>query len=203
MKKQFILLTVFALFSLSLFSQNISIKRNLYDKGKLEKINKEDSLKENDLQCATIDIFDVGYKKGMGEYNKNRFFLNAISSYQIKPYLSLGYGGAVRYYYDEEAIIMPFLTEFRIDFTDITALPFLAIRFGHSFELTDSEYFKDTGFNVNISLGDKFNISNNIRINMELGYGFQEADVYNSSGLHNNVVLQAISLGVGIMRLED
>ena len=203
MKKQIILLTVFALFSLSLFSQNMSIKRNLYDKGKLEEIDKRDSLKENDLQCAPRDILDVGYKRGMGEYNKNRIFLNSISSYQIKPYLSLGYGGAVRYYYDEEAILMPLLTEFRIDFTDITALPFLAIRLGHSFELTDSEYFKDTGFNVNISLGDKFNISNNIRINMEVGYGFQEADVYNSSGLNNNVVLQAVSLGVGIMRFED
>lgn len=204
MKKQIILLTVFALFSLVLFSQNISIKRNMYDKGKLEKIDNGDSLKGNDLQRAHKDILNLGYKMGLGKYNRNRFSVNSTSSYQIESYLSLGYGVAGRYYHDEEAILTQLLTEFKIsDFRDKNNLPYLAIRYGPSFEITDSEYFKDTGFLLDFSLGYNFNISNNILINMEAGYAFQEADVYDKSGLNNDVELEAISLSVGILKIED
>lgn len=201
MKKQFLLIISFVFFTLPpLFGQYMNSKRIIYDKVKQEKADFGDtSLTKNNRQCAQTDILDIGYQIGVGDYKNNRFFLNALWGYQIRPHFSLGYGGGMRYYHDQEAILIPFLTEFRFDFSDKTALPFLAMRIGHSLEITDSEYFKDAGFLLNFSLGYNFNISNNILFNMEAGYAFQEADIYGDSGLHNNIGLGAISISVGVI----
>lgn len=197
------MLAVLVLFSLSLFSQNMSVKRNIHTKEKQEKTDNEDSsATESGLQCVSNDILDVGYQLGMGKYKKNRFSLNALPIYQVKPYLRLGYGGALRYYHDEEAILVPLLTEFRISYYRYKYnLPYLGARFGYSFELTDSEYFKDTGLLVDLTLGYSFNISNNTLLNMEVGYAFQEAIIYyDDSYLNKDVGLHAISFSVGILR---
>jgi len=203
MKKHISLLIVLILLAIPLLSQNMDFERssyNSYNRDLQENtVDRDSSLTKEYVQCAQLDILDVGYHIGVGSNKKNRFFLNAFWGYKIRPYFILGYGWAMHYYYDEEAVLIPFMTEFRFDIPDKRALPFLAIRVGHSLEITNSKYFKDTGFLLNFSLGYNLHISNDIHINMEAGYAYQEADIFKDSSLHNDLGLQAISLSVGII----
>lgn len=196
MKQQMILITVFALFFLSVFGQGDSTKRTLPEKGKQEKMNNGDSSKVNCLHCF-YKRTNWGYQRGVGKYNTDRFSINYMSIYQITSYLSLGYGASVDFYLEEDAILLPLLTEIGIKIPEKNNIPYLAIRFGAPFELNDSEYFKDTGYLLNFSLGHSFDIPAAL-INMEVGYVSQGADIYNNSGLRRDVWLHAIRLSVGI-----
>ena len=108
MKQQMILITVFALFSLSVFGEGDSTKRTMPDKGKREKISNGDSLKLNCLYCAAYKRTSLGYQIGVGEYSTDRFSINHMYSYQITSYLSLGYGASVDFYLEEDAILCHF-----------------------------------------------------------------------------------------------
>lgn len=197
MKNKSILIITFAFLTFTLPGQKDSAQGVMSVKSLHEKPDNVGSSIQNCPQYSQIRSFNWGYQIGMGKFNRNRFFLNYLSSYRLNPYLSLGYGGALHFYND--AILLPVLTELKLNFTDKNKLPYLGIRFGAPFIVSGSKYFYDTGYLLGLSLGYKFDISKNTLLNIEAGYVFQEADIYNYSRLNDDVILHALSLSVGLM----
>ena len=128
------------------------------------------------LQSAYKGIVELGYQFGLGDYGTDRIKLDMINGYQIKPYLSLGVGTGLRYYFFDEALLIPLFADFRVNFTDNHISPYLSLGVGYSFDATNS--FEGAGFLLNPTVGACLKISNKSVINVGLGYEMQRMQFY-------------------------
>lgn len=114
---------------------------------------------------------DFGYTLGVGDFGKNvdRVSLTTSHGYQIIPQLFAGVGVGVNYFYDEEAFGLPIFAHFRSDILNNDITPFVELKVGYS--LLDVK-----GFYLNPAIGCRFSVSDNIALNLSLGYTVQKAD---------------------------
>lgn len=178
----------------------------VYQMDEIEKLAKEQyqrksgsSLNNTGLQSGYKGIVELGYQIGTGDYGMDRLKLNIINGYQINPYFSLGFGTGLRYYFDEEAALIPVFADFRANFINNKVSPYFSLGVGYSFDATND--FEGVGFLLNPTVGVSFKVSEKSAMNVGLGYEMQKMDFYYGgyfgyfSSSENS---GAISINVGI-----
>lgn len=162
-----------------------TLDRNIfvYQIDEIEKFTKEpyqgksgSSLYNTGLQSGYIGIVQLGYQIGVGDYGMDRLKLNIINGYQLNPYFSLGIGTGLRYYFDAEAVLIPFFADFRANFINKKVSPYLSLGMGYSFDATYN--FKGIGFLLNPAVGVSFKVSGKSAVNIGLGYEMQKIKFY-------------------------
>jgi len=176
----------------------------VYQMDEIEKSTKETiQIKLDDLQSNSglqsghshKGILEWGYHFGTGSYGMDRLKLNIINAYQINPYFSFGFGTGLRYYFDNEAALLPFFVDLRANFINSEISPYFSFGIGYSFDLTND--FKGVGFLLNPTLGISFKVSDKSAINVGLGCELQNMKFYRYGSTHNKNS-GAISINVGI-----
>lgn len=114
---------------------------------------------------------DFGYTLGVGDFGKNVDRVNLMTShgYQIVPQFFAGVGVGVNYFYDQESFGLPIFAHFRSDILNNDITPFVDLKAGYS--LLDVK-----GFYLNPSVGCRFSVTDNIALNLSIGYTMQKAD---------------------------
>jgi hypothetical protein len=156
-------------------------------------------------------ISEIGYQFGVGTYGLDRLKLNIVNGYQFNPYLAIGFGTGLRYYFENRAALIPVFCDFRVNFKDKIVSPYLSVGAGYTFDATNS--FEEVGFLFNPALGISFKVAENSAMNIGIGYEMQNMifekfhdymsyiDYYNYYHKYYQNFLSnssAISLNVGI-----
>jgi hypothetical protein len=151
----------------------------------VEKITSNNNIQTGDgLKTGYKGIIELGYQIGVGDYGMDRLKLNFINGYQFNPNISLGFGLGLRYYedkyyIDDNDVLFPIFTDFRVNFTDNKISPFVSAGIGYSFK---SEDFDGVGFLLNPTVGVSFMVSKKSALNVSLGYELQRYASYYRSG---------------------
>lgn len=119
---------------------------------------------------------DFGYTVGVGDFATGRVELTTSHGYQINPYIFIGGGTGFQFYHEAESVVLPLFADFRANFTNGHIVPFVGIKLGYSFDLSDS--FSGLGFYLNPAVGVKFMLSDKQALNLSIGYTMQSADAY-------------------------
>lgn len=123
---------------------------------------------------------DFSYTLGVGDWGKNHDRIGIMTShgYQIAPQFFAGLGVGFNYYYDEhdEACSLPVFAHFRSDILEQEITPYVDLRVGYSFIDVKGVY-------INPSVGCRFELSDNIGLNVGIGYTMQQVDFI--GGKHN------------------
>lgn len=162
-----------------------TVDRNVfvYQMDEIEKLTKEiiqgkigGSLRNSGLKTGYKGIVEFGYEGGIGNYGMDRMKLNIINGYQINPYFSLGLGTGLKYYFDEEAILIPLFADFRANFMNNKVSPYLSLGLGYTFVAINN--FSGLGFLLNPNLGVSFKVSDKSAMNIGMGYEMQSMQIY-------------------------
>jgi hypothetical protein len=147
-----------------------------------------------------IGILDVGYAVGIGDDGYDFVNLTMINGYKFNPHFSLGFGTGAKFYHSAEAILIPFFTNFQVNFINKAVSPYFALNVGYSFNASDD--FEPTGFLINPSIGVHFGISDGFGINLSVGYDGQWAELYNDYYYYyesSSEILSGISFKIGFV----
>ena len=118
---------------------------------------------------------DFSYTLGVGDWGKNHDRIGVMTShgYQIAPQFFAGVGVGFNYYFNghDELCSLPVFAHFRSDILNNEITPYVDLRVGYS--LIDVK-----GVYINPSVGCRFEISDNIGLNVGIGYTMQQAEFY-------------------------
>ena len=116
---------------------------------------------------------DFSYSLGVGDFGKNHDRVNLMTShgYQFVPQFFAGIGIGANYYYDDEAWNLPIFAHFRSDILANDITPFVDLKVGYSF-------IDVKGFYLNPSVGCRFAVSDNLALNIGVGYTLQKTEFY-------------------------
>ena len=130
----------------------------------------------SEVQPGYKGIVELGYDIGVGDYGIDRLRLNFINSYQFNSFFSLGFGTGLRYYFDEDAAVIPFFADFRAQVFDNYISPYVSLGMGYSFDASNG--FDGVGFLLNPTVGASFRIAERSSVNVGLGYEMQRMKFY-------------------------
>lgn len=151
----------------------------VYKMDEIEKLTKEYlKAKSNNSQNnrETKSKFELGYQIGSGDFGMDRLKLNVLTYYSVSNSFSIGYGIGLRYYFDAEALLLPILADFNVNFKGDNVSPFLSLGVGYSLDATDS--LEGIGFLLNPRFGVNFNTSGKSILSLSVGYEMQKMDFY-------------------------
>ena len=127
---------------------------------------------------------DFSYTLGVGDgQDIDRVSVLTSHGYQIAPQFYAGAGFGVNYFYDLEYANMPIFLHLRSDFLNNDITPFAEVRVGYSL-------FNIEGFYLNPAIGCRFSLSDNIAMNVSVGYTMQKTDYsisWSSGGYHDSI----------------
>ena len=160
----------------------------VYQMNEIEKLTREaeqrnrgGSFSDSGLQVGYKGIVELGYQIGTGDYGIDRLKINIINGYQLNPYISLGFGTGLRYFFPaapaSEAALIPIFADLRANFMDNNVSPYLSLGIGYSFDA--SNRFEGVGFLLNPTIGVSFKISEKSALNVGLGYEMQRMKFFN------------------------
>lgn len=176
----------------------------VYTIPEIQKITKEEPIQPNFKRRKTFNGFadnTKGYKGfvnltvggGLGDYGDNNIGLSTSHGYQFNPYIYLGAGVGLSYYFDYETTFVPIFLDFKANLMDGKIIPFAGAKLGYS-------VFDGTGFYFNPTVGVKFAKS----FNVSLGYTVQMTEMYYydynggySNSYYDNVNIGGLSLSFG------
>lgn len=138
---------------------------------------------------------DFAYSVGVGDYSIDRLEFSTSHGYQFNPYLYLGIGAGVNYFYDFEIASIPLFVNPRVDFPTGKINPFLDLKIGY----TVSSNIQ--GFYLSPSIGARFSLQNQVGLNLGIGYTMQNIegsyyDGYNFYYGHVNIGAITFKLGL-------
>lgn len=118
---------------------------------------------------------DFSYTLGVGDWGKKHDRIGIMTShgYQIAPQFFAGVGVGFNYYYNgyDELCSLPVFAHFRSDILPQEITPYVDLRVGYSFIDVEGVY-------VNPSVGCRFELSDNIGLNIGVGYTMQQAEFF-------------------------
>ena len=146
-------------------------------------------------------LIEIGFGFNTGNNGYNFPKLNVINGFRINPSMYLGFGTGLRLFLDNNAIfnsfavypVIPFFVDFRANLPNKNVSPYFALDFGYSIDPSDK--FAGLGFMLNPTTGLAFPISDNIQLNIGIGYDMQWVKGSGSDGATVN--LGAISVNTG------
>lgn len=110
---------------------------------------------------------DLGYTIGVEDYGEGRIDLQTSHGYQFLPYFYSGIGVGMSYYHESEAVSIPIFADLRADIFNNSITPFVDFKIGYS--VVDV-----TGFYMSPSVGCRFRLSQNLGLNVTIGYTMQK-----------------------------
>ncbi|MDO4758056.1 MAG: hypothetical protein Q4A18_02185 [Rikenellaceae bacterium] len=153
-----------------------------YPMSDVEKITKEvpvttqykaaASLSSNGLVRGYRGFVDAGYSVGVGDGDGADFAAVTTShGYQFNRYIFLGGGVGAHYYYDAELVSFPIFVNFRTDFVDAKASPFVDVKGGYSVGDVEGPF-------AGLSAGVRVSLKNSKALNISIGYAEQGVESY-------------------------
>ena len=116
---------------------------------------------------------DFSYTLGVGKWGNhhNRIGIMTSHGYQIAPQFFAGVGVGFNYFYEGYGDVfgLPIFAHLRSDILENEITPFIDLRVGYS--LIDVE-----GAYINPSVGCRFELTDNIGLNVGIGYTMQQLD---------------------------
>lgn len=116
---------------------------------------------------------DFSYTLGVGDWGKNHDRVGIMTSHgcQIAPQFFAGLGVGFNYYFNgnDELCSLPVFAHFRSDILENEITPYVDLRVGYSF-------LDVKGFYINPSVGCRFELNDNLGINVGIGYTMQQAE---------------------------
>ena len=116
---------------------------------------------------------DFSYTLGVGDWGKNHDRVGIMTSHgcQIAPQFFAGLGVGFNYYFNgnDESCSLPVFAHFRSDLLENEITPYVDLRVGYSF-------LDVKGFYINPSVGCRFELNDNLGINVGIGYTMQQAE---------------------------
>lgn len=117
---------------------------------------------------------DLSYTLGVGDLGKNHDRIGIMTShgYQIAPQFFAGLGVGFNYYFNghDELCSLPVFAHIRSDILNNEITPFVDLRVGYS--LIDVK-----GVYVNPSIGCRFELTDDIGLNVGVGYTMQQVEL--------------------------
>ena len=117
---------------------------------------------------------DLSYTLGVGDWGKNHDRIGIMTShgYQIAPQFFAGLGVGFNYYFNghDELCSLPVFAHIRSDILNNEITPFVDLRVGYS--LIDVK-----GVYVNPSIGCRFELTDDIGLNVGVGYTMQQVEL--------------------------
>lgn len=118
---------------------------------------------------------DFSYTLGVGDWGKNHDRIGILTShgYQIAPQFYAGAGVGFNYYFNghDELCSLPVFAHFRSDILNNEITPYVELKVGYS--LLDIK-----GVYINPSVGCRFELNDDIGLNVGIGYTMQQSDYY-------------------------
>lgn len=140
----------------------------VYKMDEVQKITKEiptsyfSISSSNPIQSGYRGFADIGYTIGTGNCGEDHLELSTSHGYQINPYIFVGGGAGVNYFFDAEAVGIPVFAHVRSEFLKSAISPFFEFKIGYSFLDADGVYFCP-------SIGCHFQISDSFGLSASLG----------------------------------
>lgn len=157
------------------------------------------SSNEYSLREGYRGMFDLGYSVSVDVAELNRLEFTTSHGYQFNPYLFLGVGGGVSFYYDaavETTVAFPIFINPRIDFNTGKVSPFIDLKGGYSF----GKYVE--GLYISPSIGARFALGYKSAVNFSMGYTLQQIEYIEYDGYddyyyktHPNIGAITIKIG--------
>lgn len=122
-------------------------------------------------------FLETGVAVGIGDYNLNRLEVNTSHGYQFNPYLFVGVGVGMHYYFDASDALMPIFADCRVNVLPGRISPYVDFKIGYSLGFSDGVYgaglFLAPTAGVRIGLNDS---SHALRVG--LGFSMQQLETY-------------------------
>lgn len=125
------------------------------------------------IQQGYRGFADFSYTLGVGDWGKNHDRVGIMTShgYQIAPQFFAGAGVGFNYYFNghDELCSLPVFAHFRSDVLENEITPYVELKVGYSF-------LDLKGFYINPIVGCRFELNDNLGLNVGVGYTMQQAD---------------------------
>lgn len=115
-------------------------------------------------------MLDFTYGVGVGDAESSRVGLSTVHGYQINPYIFVGGGLAVNYFYDDELVNIPFFADARATLPLGTSP--VALYFDYRIGYAAGDV---SGFYMSPSVGVRF--GRNAAFTLSIGYEMQNCDI--------------------------
>jgi len=180
--KRCFLLTLLASIVMISYGQTVNQEMSDYTQG--SSVATSSLTKNMSLKHGFKLIFDVGFQYQSDEFfsNINRLKFNVVGNYQFNPYVSVGVGLGMRYYYDADFFIFPMFYDMRVRLFDKPFSPYFSIGAGYSLGTEGGPI----GLYLNPELGVSYRINNKVNIHFTLGYEMQNK-VYSNNLLYSTI----------------
>jgi hypothetical protein len=191
------------LIKIETFGANVFV----YQMDEIEKLTREPcrihgncSLNNAGSKSGFKGMIELGHQFGVGKFGMDRLKFNMIYRYQINPYFSAGIGTGLRFYFDDDAAVIPIFADLRMNFLNYQTSPYFSLDIGYANDATNS--FKKVGLIFNPEFGVNFRISEKYAMNAGFGVEIQQMDYYyyyyshaiTNSSIENSV---AVSFNLG------
>lgn len=134
------------------------------------------------IQQGYRGFADFSYTLGVGDWGKNHDRVGIMTShgYQIAPQFFAGLGVGFNYYFNghDEQSSLPVFAHFRSDILENEISPYVDLRVGYTF-------LDVKGFYINPSVGCRFELNDNLGLNVGIGYTMQQAEFLSVSDRKN------------------
>ena len=196
--KKFCGLIVFILLSAIAFSQqnNLDVVSQKY----ASSINSNGNAL---LKKGYQGIAGLGYAFALDDFSEDFVKVIFINGYRISPYVFLGLGTGLNYYYDKADLVIPCFADFRVNRVYKTVTPYAALDVGCSFDVTIDYDVSDIGILLSPAVGAFVKISDKAAMNVGIGFEIQTMDInyyYSDHSFFNlRESFSYLSINVGIM----
>lgn len=142
----------------------------------IEKLTREFHTREagyipGHLQPGYRRIIEIGHEFRENNWSTDRLKLNLINAYQLNPFISLGIGTGIRYYYEYNDVSVPLFADFRTHFMNTKTSPYLGLGFGYMFDINTR--IRGAGLLFSPTAGVSFKAFHKAQMNVGIGYEIQ------------------------------
>lgn len=143
-----------------------------YNTSEVEKITKEEVKKSSKytIPSGYKGFIDLGYTIGIGDFEEDRIEFTTSHGYQANPYLFIGAGVGVSYWFGPATVSIPIFGNIRLNIpTGAPVCPYFDFKLGYSpYDLS--------GFYGNFSTGCRIALGGKSALNIGFGYQIQKVE---------------------------
>lgn len=156
------------------------------------------------MRAASYDVrgyrgfIEAGVAAGVGDYGLARLEVNTSHGYQFNPYLFMGGGLGMHFYFDASDALIPIFADCRVNVLPGRISPYIDFKLGYSVGVSDGLY--GVGLFLAPGLGARFELANGAQaIRAGLGFSMQQGTVlhYGYYGFGGHVMSNSILFKVG------